>query len=210
MNLQSIDAIIFDLGGVILNIDYNKTAKAFEACGFEGFSRLYSQGGQSELFDALEQGKISEEAFVEKIIGCSGNKLNHSQVIKAWNAMLLDLPMVRIHLLQNLRNSGIKIFLLSNTNSIHEKAYLEHMDALLGEGAFYKLFNKVYLSHRIQTRKPLPEAFNLILKENGLSTGRILFIDDSIQHIEGAKKVGLKTYFLRSPETIEQVFEQYL
>ena len=71
---------------------------------------------------------------------------------------------------------------------------------------FYKLFKKVYYSHEIGFRKPNKEAFQLILDENNLNSDKVLFIDDSPQHIEGAKKLGLKTYHLKNGEEVTTLF----
>jgi putative hydrolase of the HAD superfamily len=125
-------------------------------------------------------------------------------VSEAWNAMLLDLPENRLAVIQSLKKE-YSIYLLSNTNAIHISAIKKY----LGESAytnFYNLFNKVYYSHEIGFRKPNKEAFQLILKENNLKANEVLFIDDSPQHIQGAKKLGIKTYHLKDQEEITTLF----
>jgi putative hydrolase of the HAD superfamily len=210
MELTGIKNIIFDLGGVILNIDYQKTAQAFRDLGLEEFDELYSQAQQSNLFDRLDKGTITPDEFRQHIRTLSKDRLSYKEIDSAWNAMLLDLPSIRLHLLSNLKQKGFKIFLLSNTNIIHEESYMDYIEGIYGKDKFYNLFNKVYLSHHLGMRKPDPATFEFVLNENGLKANETLFIDDSIQHIEGAKTAGLRTYFLRAPETIEQLFEKEL
>jgi glucose-1-phosphatase len=119
---KGIKNIIFDLGGVILNIDYNRTANAFRQLGCENFDELYSQQKQSGLFDEFETGKISPQAFINELLRVLPKGISAKQVIDAWNAMLIDLPKVRLEkLLEHKQN--YRTFLLSNTNAIHEEAF---------------------------------------------------------------------------------------
>ena len=183
--------IIFDLGGVIINIDYDRTIQEFKKLGLSSFEDLYTQANQTDLFDNIETGKISSMHFINRLLDVlpSGTKAN--QVVHAWNAMILDYPKERLDALLKLKEKH-NIFLLSNTNSIHlEKA--NRMLAQVTPNGLDHYFHKVYLSHEIGFRKPHPEAFQLILDENNLDPSETTFLDDSIQHIEGAKKLGLNT-----------------
>ena len=202
--MKKIDNIIFDLGNVILNIDYQSTIKAFEKIGIENASILYSKSSQTKIFDQLETGKITKEDFIleiQKIIP----KASKSEIINAWNAIIKDLPESRIDILKNLKDK-FSIFLLSNTNSIH----IDYIVKKIGRGKyneFYNLFDKVYYSHEVKLRKPDPNIFKLVINENNLKIKNTLFIDDSIQHINSAKKLGLQTYHLNnSIESLETIF----
>lgn len=196
--------IIFDFGGVILNIDYTLTEKAFAELGLTDFDKIYSQATQKDLFDRLETGRISPAAFREEIRKYIG-KATDEQIDKAWNAMLLDLPEERITLLDKLKNTH-RIFLLSNTNEIHYKAFTAYMQEKFKRDIFSEVFEKAYVSHKINMRKPDAEIFEFVVRENGLNKTETLFIDDSIQHIEGAKKVGLNALFLEKGKTILDLF----
>lgn len=201
MQIQpSIKNIIFDYGGVILNIDYKLTEKAFAALGLKEFDRIYSQAVQSELFDRLETGAISADEFrtgIRKVIG----EVSDAQIDKAWNAMLLDIPEERIRLLDKLRKTH-RLFLLSNTNEIHFKTFSEYMKEKFKRDIFSEIFEKAYVSHKVKMRKPNAEIFELVVRENGLRKEETLFIDDSIQHIEGAKRAGLNALFLEKGKSI--------
>jgi glucose-1-phosphatase len=201
--MKNIKHIIFDLGNVILNIEYQKTINEFNKIGIKDASVFYSQSIQQEIFNLLETGKISEFDFLIEV-----NKLcpkaSHKQILSAWNALILDLPQKRISLINNLKSS-FSIYLLSNTNVIHINEIKKKI-GVKKYNSFYNLFNKVYYSHEIGIRKPNPEAFNVILNENELNVNEVLFIDDSIQHIKTAKKLGIKTYHLTKDESIEAIF----
>jgi putative hydrolase of the HAD superfamily len=199
--ITGIRHIIFDLGGVLLNINYKLTEQAFIALGITNFSAIYTQAQQTALFDRFETGKISQSDFISSLQEIAGLPLTEVQIINAWNAMLLDLPVRRLQLLQQLR-SYYDLVLLSNTNEIHEMAFNKIvMDTKgIGLGTF---FDKVYLSHRMGMRKPDIETFQHILRENGFQPEHTLFIDDSIQHIEGAKSLGIQAIHLEPGMTIE-------
>ena len=201
--MKNSKAIIFDLGGVILNINYQNTVDEFLKLGVKNASIFYSKKVQTDLFNQIETGKITDEKFLSELQK-ETTTATSSQVKEAWNAMLLDLAKERISLLEKLKQD-FPIFLLSNTNAIHISAIKQS----LGESAytnFYNLFNKVYYSHEIGFRKPNKEAFQLILNNHNLKAHEILFIDDSMQHIKAAKKLGFKTHHLEDEEEITALF----
>ena len=201
--MKKIKSIIFDLGEVLLNISYQNTINEFEKLGIENSSSFYSKKLQNNMFNLLETGKISEDEFVSKIQNSCKNA-SEKEIIFAWNSMLLNLPENRIYLLKKLK-SEYNIYLLSNTNSIHITAFKKR----LGKEKyleFYNLFDKVYYSHKIGHRKPNAEAFQLIIEENNLNSDEVLFIDDSPQHIEGAKKLGINCYHLKDGEDVISLF----
>ena len=201
--MKNIKSIIFDLGGVLLNISYQNTIDEFEKLGVDNSSAFYSKKSQTNIFNLLETGEISENELIREIQS-SCKSATRKQIIFAWNSMLLDLPKNRTNLLENLKEK-YQLFLLSNTNSIHIKEFKSR----LGEekySEFYNLFDKVYYSHEIGVRKPHSEAFHLVLNENNLKEKEVLFIDDSPQHIKGAKKLGIHTYHLKDNEEITTVF----
>ena len=201
--MKNIKTIIFDLGAVILNINYQNTIDEFERLGIKNPNSFYSKKKQTNLFDKIETGEITEREFLLKLKKETTNG-EVQQVKHAWNAILLDLPENRIHLLQKLKED-YSIFLLSNTNSIH----IFELERKLGTkkyNKFYNLFDKVYYSYKIGFRKPHAEAFQLIIDENKLNANEILFIDDSPQHIKGAKKLGIKTRHLLENEDLTTLF----
>jgi putative hydrolase of the HAD superfamily len=201
--IQNIRHIIFDLGGVLLNIDYRLTEKAFLDLGIANFGELYSQLQQTDLFDRLETGRIDGNSFIRAMKSAAGAAVTEQQVTDAWNAMLLDFPVRRLQLLQQLR-IRYDLLLLSNTNEIHETAFNKILHTTHGMPNIGVFFDKVYLSHRIGMRKPDKEVFERILTENGFDPAHTLFIDDSPQHIAGAKLTGIQTIYLEQGMTIEE------
>ena len=196
MRNEPVEAIIFDLGGVILNIDYPRTADAFKALGLENFDEVYSQLCQTELFDRFERGEISTFHFINRVLdqlpgGCNGN-----QVVHAWNAMILDFPSERLALLLDLKQR-YRTFLLSNTNDIHMEAVRRALERASGHRRLEDYFERVYLSCEMGLRKPDPNIFLQVCTEQRLSPATTLFIDDSPQHVEGARAAGLQAVHLQ-------------
>ncbi len=195
--VKNIKHIIFDLGGVLLDIDYNKTEDALKKLGIKNV--VFSKKSQDNLFNLIETGKISKKEFIDKLLSFSTTK-KREEIIAAWNSILINLPKERIKLLKNLKNK-FSIFLLSNTNEIH----INGLKNLLGENdynEFINLFDKIYYSHIIGIRKPSKEAFYLILEENNLNKKNVLFIDDSSQHIKSANNIGINTYHIKNEDVL--------
>lgn len=202
--------IIFDLGGVILNVDYTYTINKFKQFGIKNFDELYTQAQQTDLFDQLDKGTISPAEFRDELRNLEPTiQLTDEQVDEAWNAMLLDMPLGRLNVLLALKNN-YRTFLLSNTNAIHVPLFSNIVKQVIGKSDLSEFFEKTYYSNEIGMRKPDAEIFEFVLNQNGLKANETLFIDDSIQHIVGAKAVGLHGYHLTGGETIDVLFADAL
>lgn len=193
--------VIFDYGGVLLNIDYNRTVDALSKLSPKGdASLLYTKKKQVNFFDMLETGKISELEFLDTLAKelCIDTALVED-IKSAWNSMLLELREERVKFVQALSQEK-NIYMLSNINQIHEdflKVYLRNIK----QEHFYDIFKKVYFSHKVGLRKPDAEIFEYVIADSNLDKNKTIFIDDSLQHIEGARGFGLATIFLEKPNT---------
>lgn len=203
---KNIKNIIFDLGGVLLNINYLLTEKAFVELGIKNFNMVYSKAKQSSLFDRFETGKISAHLFRNELRKYLPKKVSDKEIDSAWNAMLLDFPSERAKLLKELK-TNYRIFLLSNTNEIHINAFEQILISSFGSAIFEQLFEKYYYSNRIGLRKPDAACFEYVLQQNQLNPAETLFIDDSEQHVAGAILCGLNTIHLKETETINEVLK---
>ena len=202
--MQLPDNIIFDLGGVLLNIDYSKTETAFKELGFGNFKEMYNQYSANPLFEHLETGAVSNENFYEELIKMSKGTINRDQIKQAWNAMLLDFRKQSLAYLKELGKNH-QLFLLSNTNAIHHEAFMKIFTSEIGESSFDGYFNKAYYSHLLRLRKPDKEIFEFIAKDSTLNPRQTLFIDDSYNNIETARNLGFITHLLLPGEQIEDI-----
>jgi putative hydrolase of the HAD superfamily len=199
--MEGVKNIIFDLGGVFLNIDFSKTEKAFIELGVDQFSEMFTQHHSNDLFVELETGTIPPEAFYEAFRKGTGTNLSDETIKTAWNALLLDFRIPSLEWLKQIKNK-YRIFLFSNTNKIHHDAFIESYRQQTGEADFDSFFEKAYYSQNLGMRKPNPEPFLHILKEQNLVAAETLFIDDTIKNIETAKALGLQTVLLQWPQTL--------
>ena len=202
--MTAIKNILFDLGGVLYHIDYNLTIKAFEKLGIDNFHKHFSQQQQNNLFDRLETGRVSSEEFISEMKVLLP-KCSDKQIIDAWNALLLEIPQENIQLLEKL-SKKYKLYLLSNTNSIHIERINEQLYKKYNFKNLNPLFDTVFLSHEIGMRKPNTDTFEYVLDEAGINANETLFIEDSIQHIESANNVGIQTRLLESNKPLSGLF----
>jgi putative hydrolase of the HAD superfamily len=154
---------------------------------------------------------VTPQEFRDNLRQLVGMNLSDPMINDAWNAMLLDFPVNRIDLLKSIR-PYYKTFLLSNTNAIHIEEYNKLLLNTFGLENLSFLFDKEYYSHIIGMRKPDKEVFQHILDENRLNPAETVFIDDSVQHVEAARKLGIHAYHLNIPggETLEQLFSGFI
>jgi putative hydrolase of the HAD superfamily len=202
--MQKIENIIFDLGGVLLDIDYNLTRVAFEKLGVVQFDDMYSQANADKLFQKLETGEISDEEFYKEMNRSTGLNLSEKEIREAWNAMLLSFREESLEFLDQVRER-YQIFLLSNTNNIHHKSFYEIYHQKERKKSFEQYFDKAFYSFEIGLRKPEAVCYDWVLKDLKIEPEKTVFIDDSINNIEGAKVVGLQTVHLTAEKRIENL-----
>src|SRR3982750_3044507 len=138
--------IIFDFGGVIIRIDYNNPINAFKRLGIENFDELYTKAAQDTLFDDLECGLITPAEFHERLRKVTGIQMTDDQIDEAWNSILIDVPQQNAVLLKQLKQTH-SLFLLSNTNAIHESGFMEIIMRDYHRNILDEVFEKVYFSH---------------------------------------------------------------
>ena len=193
-DLSNIKNIIFDFGNVLLNINPSLTAIAFKSLGIKDEADFFGGRSSLELMVKFERGQATSEEFIRAISAAVTGEINDQQIIDAWNALLLDFPPERIELLTTL-GQKYRLFLLSNTNQIHYEAYMHNFQQRYGFSLDI-LFEKLWFSHQIGLSKPDTAIFEYVLKDKSLLTEETLFIDDTLMHVEAARKTGMKAWHL--------------
>ncbi|WP_372752268.1 HAD family hydrolase [Labilibaculum sp.] len=191
---NSIPNIIFDFGGVILNINTDQAVKSFKEIGLSDTSLVKKEYQTNGLFDRLEKGMISADEFRTEIRTHINATVSDEQIDSAWNSMLLDLPYERLELLGKLKENH-RLFLLSNTNIIHWEAYMGMIQKVHGT-CLSDFFEKDYYSHNMGLRKPDPKIYTSLLEKEGLKASETLFVDDMRANIDAARLLGLQTHYL--------------
>ncbi|MCB0380963.1 MAG: HAD family phosphatase [Flavobacteriales bacterium] len=207
--LKGIENIIFDLGGVIINLNQDLTHKAFKELFDDNFDKIIAEATANNIFEHYETGNLSTLQFLN-FFQKYKPVLSHQQLISAWNSMLLDIPKSRIDLIKEL-SKNYNVYLLSNTNEIHYNYIEDYYQRIFIQGNFESLFNKVYLSYQVRLRKPTLEIFEFVLDNGSLNPEKTLFIDDSLEHINSALKLGIKAQHLNlnNNDTLTTLLNEY-
>ena len=205
--MKGIKNIIFDLGGVIIDLDFNLTFNEFNKISEIPFETIYAKTKRSELFNLFDTGKISESDFFKELRKELRYKGPEENLYDAWNIMLLGVPERRLDTLIELKQR-YSTFLLSNTNETHIKAFERDLYLRNGVRNFNDYFDEVYYSCRIGMRKPDKEIFEYVSKENKLKPEQTIFIDDSDQHVKAAGNCGINAYLLQPNMEVKDLLTQ--
>ena len=194
--------IIFDLGGVLVNIDPQKTARAFAQLSNSDPVDIMELHKSQNFFVDYEKGLIDDATFRNNIRSFLDKDIPDLDIDQAWGAMLLDFPLSKLSLLKQSRKK-YRTFLLSNTNNIHRIKFEKQFKDTTGN-AFQDYFENVHYSFEMHARKPDSDIFKRVLSENKLLPGETLLIDDSLPNIQSAASLGMNTQHVQiNQETIE-------
>ena len=197
--------IIFDLGGVILDLDESITYKELGKMGINT-SELAHSKEFIEIMSKFDTGIYTAPTFRKRMKALIGQeKMTDEKFDSIWNAMLLDIPRERVEAIEKVKKH-YKIFLMSNTNVIHYDLYVRDLQLRFGYNEFDELFNKSYFSFAEHLEKPDPRFFELILDHEGLLPEETLFIDDTAANIKVAQSLGINTYHISREELVRNLF----
>jgi putative hydrolase of the HAD superfamily len=203
--LDTIKTIIFDFGGVLVNLDKQACINAFKNLGVTDIEKYVNEYSQSGLLLDLEKGLISAQEFRETIKQMSSKEITNEQIDTAWKAFLLDVPDYKLAFIRELRKK-FRVVLLSNTNIIHmnfaKKQYFSKNGFSIDT-----YFDRCYLSYEIGMVKPSREIFEFILREERISGQECLFLDDGETNIQIASELGINTYWVKPSEDFRPLFE---
>lgn len=188
IDLANFEALIFDFGGVILDIDPDKTWKAFAAHVSDDKIKTILNSG---LLQTFEKGSISSKELMERVNRVWGTQINEKDFLHAWNAMLVQYQPPRIEYIQELKKTH-RLFLLSNTNTLHFEYFSQKLIREFGV-SFNDLFEKVYVSHEMGLIKPDLEIYQQVIAEQGLIPEKTLFIEDTQENADAASELGIQT-----------------
>ena len=196
----SIQTIIFDLGGVLLDIDPGRTIEAFRELGMPEFIRPGGWQYGHQVFTDMEQGLISNNQFRSRINKLLPKQVAEETIDRAWCAMLIGFDQAKIEFVRKLKKD-YTLYLFSNTNAIHQSFFRELYFRKFQQD-LDRLFTRAYYSSDISLRKPSVEAFQFVINDAGINPASALFIDDSEDNIRGAGQTGLQTLWIRKKDDL--------
>jgi glucose-1-phosphatase len=197
--------IIFDLGGVILNLAVENTHREFARLSGLPVEEIKTRVHHGKFFQEYERGLISDAEFRNHLRHSLNMQVSDAELDKAWNAMLLDIPHERFALLEKLKQTH-RLFLLSNTNEIHRQFFNHVVESTSGKPNIDHYFHQAYFSHVLKLSKPDVAIYQHVLNDQNLLPHETVFIDDNADNIAGATKAGLHTLYIQYPNQIFDFF----
>lgn len=204
-NSPDVDFLIFDLGNVIIDIDYQRTLNLIKSKLEESLHDQVDFFYQTEFHKSYEKGLISSVQFRDEVRDYFGQSWSDQEIDTLWNSLLGKIPPQRLDLVQELRKK-YQVGVLSNTNEIHIDAVHEMLKAEHGLERFDSIFDWVFYSHEMGLAKPSAEIYEKMLAELNTSPERVLFFDDLKANVEGAKAVGIHAVQVTGPQVIFDYF----
>jgi len=201
IDFSKIETYLFDLGGVVIDIDPLRTIEAFSQLGLPHLKEQINHGHHEGLFKQLEKGQISEATFIKEIRLQLTAQVGDNEIVDAWNKMLIHCPTERIALLKQLKKDK-PVYLLSNTNGIHRACFTTMAE---GHNAIEELFTQVFYSYQLGCSKPDAEPFEKVIELTGLNPESTLFLDDSQANIETAERLGFKTALVTPHHSMQKI-----
>lgn len=198
---SGITTLIFDFGGVIINLDLPKCIQNLKALGLDDVEKYLSNFGQKDFFLQFEKGQIEVPEFRNEIRKLTGAELTDQQIDGAWCSFLTDIPVEKINLISELKKK-YKLLLLSNTNRLHIEVSAAGEFAKYGK-TIHDFFDKCYFSYEMGMAKPDKEIFNAVLADAGVTAAECLFLDDGPKNIAVASELGIQTYLVDVTENLD-------
>ncbi len=197
---SNISTIIFDFGGVLINLDLPQCILNFKQLGIQNIETYLSNFGQKDFFLAFEKGQIGTEEFRTEIRKFATHPLSDEQIDNAWCSFLCDIPVEKLEILATLKKK-FRVVMLSNTNPLHIEVSAASEFAKAGK-TISDFFDACYFSYEMHMAKPDPEIFELLLATEQVDANQCLFLDDGLKNIEEAQKLGIQTYLVAPHEDL--------
>lgn len=199
-----IRTVIFDFGGVLLNLNPDKCRKAFHDLGIHQIEEFIDRYRPKGLFYEAECGNIGQETFISELQKLAPRPTTRDEIIAAYTSFLIELPLHKLELISRLKER-CQVYLLSNINELCFNFCKEKFFA--GQGyRMEECFDRMYLSYRMQICKPDPGIYEQMLADSGLDPATTFFVDDSRNNTEVAERYGISTYLAKPEEDFRPLF----
>lgn len=194
--MGTIKNLVFDLGGVIVDLDIDRAIERFVEIGVADAGSMMDKYHQKGIFLEIEDGRLDAEEFCNKLSTFSRKKLTLEEVQYAWLGFIKDVPQYKLDFIRGLR-SQFKVYLLSNTNPLVMS--WARSNAFSRSGMPIEAYlDKVYASYEIGLVKPDKAIFEHMIEDASLIPSETLFIDDGIANINTANELGFHTYLAKN------------
>lgn len=200
-----IHTVIFDLGGVIIDLSLERTLQAFATLTGTSKTDIQKAYGSNPVFMAYEKGEVSDQEFRNSIRKHFSTHASDAEIDHCWNAMLIDLPVSTLTMLEKLKKH-FRVFVLSNTNTIH----INYVNEIMLQGKVLdSWFHKAYYSHQLGMRKPELEIYQHVLDQNQLIPEQTIFLDDNLDNLKAANSLYIQTLHITHLQQVRDIFNSY-
>lgn len=206
INLVEIENIVFDYGGVIVDLDRDKVATQLYNLGIKNIEEVLSSYHQKGVFDLLERGVITAEQFRDEIRYLSGTVVTDEYIDNIWKSFLVGIDPKKLEIICRL-NRTHNVYLLSNTNPIHWEYSCKEL-LVFNDARVDDMFAHTYRSYMIGLAKPDIKLYEYMISHSGMNPNETLFIDDSMLNCEVAEKLGIHSYYTRDGKDWLKLFEE--
>lgn len=193
--------LLWDLGNVLVSLQRERFPRLLAEAMEVPIDDFHSEVFASGLFEALNEGKISATDFYRDVQDRTGRELPYPAFVKGWCDFLLARPKME-ELLQRLHGK-IPMWLLSNTDPLHHSWCLEHF-------TYLKMVTPQLTSYELGAMKPAPALYQRVLEELPVAAEAVLFFDDLVENVEGAKQAGMQAHLFTTPEACEEILQYSL
>jgi putative hydrolase of the HAD superfamily len=200
---EDVDALLFDLGGVLVEIDFDRVCARWAELAGVPVEHVRARFSHGPDYQRHERGEIDMAAYAATLRRDLGIGLEDEPLIEGWQRVFVDAIEPTVRLVRELRGK-IPMYVFSNTNATHHAFWRERYAAAL------EPFDRVFVSSEIGARKPEPEAYARVARAIGVPIDRILFFDDSAENVAGALAAGMRAIRVRSPDDVQRAVGHWL
>ena len=200
---QAVHALLFDLGGVVMGLDWDRCFAHWAAASGSEAAELRSRYSFDAAYRRHEVGEIGERDYYRSLRDSLGIDIPDEEWARGWGAVFTDEIEPITRLIAQVRDR-VPVYGFSNTNAAHQRTWSRDFEPAIA------LFREIFTSHGLGVRKPEREAFHRVAERIGVAPSAILFFDDTPENVEGARKAGLQAVLVRSPEDVAKALSPWL
>lgn len=188
---MGITTIVFDLGGVIIDLDKGRCIESFKRLGYENIEEKLSNFRQTGEFLELEEGRIDVATWRQKVRTELNEGVTDQEIDTAFNDFLVGIPLKKLQMLRSLRKK-YRVAMLSNTNALMFETKIPQLFKVEGL-EMEEYFDIMFLSYKMNMSKPSSDIYTTMLQELNCNPSEVLFLDDGLANIDAAKALGINT-----------------
>tara|TARA_A100001037_G_scaffold98615_1_gene90047 strand:- start:56 stop:670 length:615 start_codon:yes stop_codon:yes gene_type:complete len=197
----TIDLLLFDLGGVLIDLDFSRMYRAWAAHSRLSPDAIERRFRMDEAYERHERGELDAQGYFAHLRGLLELEGSDEEVGFGWNQMFVGLIEETVEALKRI-GPNVRMCAFTNSNRAHERYWRSEYAGAL------EVFEHIFVSSTIRARKPEREAFEIITQSTGVRADRTLFFDDTPANVEGALAAGLRAVRVNGPDDVKAALRE--